>query len=228
MMKAGVIGQVHGDFDGIDTKPFPMKRNQGGVELQSTIDIEEVQQNKSGDTIITGFAGEQTESKRTVSSISDDGRVQTAENLEVRTDSTEFLCLPGEFVIVENSSKTYAFDLIGRATESAIEQVQLDLTAFAEDHEDEVFWMSGFYNTGGNADNGVAYGDDVTNDIEIGGVLQDSEKNRLGLIMEYNPEPLKLMLTESGYVEIYQPSEFGTLSFARFVQEELARYITTE
>lgn len=225
-MKSGLVGRVRGDFDAIDTSEFPQVRKEGGNELRSTINVEEETENVSGLPIITGSAAEQVRSKVDRPSIDENGRIiEGKTQSEIDTISTDFAAVPGEFVVVESSSHEFAFDLIGRNVEALIEPIEFDLDALAKDYRDEAeFWMGGFYDLGGSASNGVAYGDDVFSDPEIGEAVWDSQKNQLGMDFEYNSDQLRIRITESGYVQVFQPSEYGNLSFIRLIHDLLLPY----
>ncbi|WP_137291743.1 hypothetical protein [Natronorubrum halophilum] len=223
-MNAGIVGRVHGEFSDIDTDPFPLTRSENGEQLRSTVSVETVREHLGGDQILTGFAAEQVQSEAPSSTIDPDGNlIETGNEIQTHTDSTEFICDPGEFVLVENSKKEYAFDLIGRVTESAIERVNFDLDSFLDFHPDAQIWMGGFYNHSGSATTGVAYGD-VLDDPNIGPIMEDSNKNQVGVVIENESEKIKMQITESGYVSVFQPSEFGPLSMARLIREELLEH----
>lgn len=225
-MKAGLVGRVHGDFDRIDTTNFPQKRKEKGVELRSSINIEQITENVSGTPIIEGTAAEQVRNKVESPSIDDKGKIiENEPQLETSTISTEFASVPGEFVVVESSKHEFAFDMIGREVGASIEPIQFDLGSLADDYKkDADFWMSGFYEHEGNASKGVTYGDDVFSDPEIGEAVWDSEKNQLGMDFEFNSDQVRMRITESGYVQVFQPSEYETLSFVRLIRDLLLVY----
>ncbi|KZX47082.1 hypothetical protein AV929_01770 [Haloarcula sp. K1] len=106
-----------------------------------------------------------------------------------------------------------------------IEPIQFNLNALAADfQEDAEFWMGGFYDHNGMTSNGVAYGDDVFSDTELGDSLWDSSKNQLGMDFEYNTEQIRLRITEGGYVEAHGSDDFETLSLVRLVNDLLLNY----
>lgn len=225
-MKAGLVGRVHGDFDTIDTTKFPKKRKERGAELRSSINIERTTENTTGTPVIEGTAAEQVRNKIESPSIDDQGQIiENEPRLETNTISTDFASVPGEFVVVESSKHAFAFDMIGREVGASIEPIQFDLASLANDHKkDADFWMSGFYDHDGNASKGVTYGDDVFSDPEIGEAVWDSEKNQLGMDFEFNSDQLRMRITEGGYVQVFQPSEYETLSFIRLVRDLLLIY----
>lgn len=229
-MKSGLIGRVHGNFSSIDTSGHPKVRKERGNELRSTINIDEETENVSGTPITTGRVAEQTQSEIESPSIDEQGRIVEGQpSLRQETISTQFASVPGEFVVIESSKHQFAFDLIGREVGAVIEPIQLNLDALASDYQDEAeFWMGGFYDHGSNAANGVTYGDNVFADPEIGEAVWGARKNQLGMDFEYNSNPVKMRITEGGYLDIYQPSEYGTLSFVRLINDIILQYEVQE
>lgn len=225
-MDSGQIGRVYGDFEEIETSSFPKIRHERGNELKSTITISDRVENLSGTEIILGTAAEQIQSEVEKESIDEGGRVVRSEpRLEVDTLSTQFAAVPGEFVVIESSKQKFAFDLIGQAVEASIQPMTINLDELAADfHEDADFWMSGFYQHSGEAEKGIAYGDNVFDDNELGNPVWNSKKNQLGMDFEFNTDSLRMRITESGYVQVYGSDEFETLSLLRLINDMLLNY----
>lgn len=93
------------------------------------------------------------------------------------------------------------------------------------DYEDTALWQAGFYDRLGTAQKGVVYGEDVLDDEDIGDPLRDAQINQLGLEYEYDGDQMKITLTESGYIEVYQPSEFDSGEFATYLQNQIRQYV---
>jgi hypothetical protein len=221
-MKAGKIAEVKGSFENIPTNEYPKTyKTTSGETLSSTLVVGQVGQDLEGNRLISGEAGDEevTEVKH-IRIDSDTGKITQMSDAEIVTNYTEFISSPGEFVVVETLDDAFAFEMIADATETEIEATELDLQSFADSHPDASLWMSGFYNHPGNADNGMVYGDDVNNDADLGDVLENSDKNSLGVKMHFRAKQLKLMLTESGYVEVYE-SDFSSMEFAALLREEI-------
>lgn len=183
--------------------------------------------NQSGNKIIIGTAANQIETKRDTADITDTGEIRDdLTESYIETISTQFVTIPGEFIVIGNSNADFAFDIIGQATESMIEPVEFKLDATLDDYANSQgsVWMSGFYGNDGAADTGVAYGNDVVNDDELGKIVNDSNNNQLGLTFEKGEDEVKMMITESGYLRIYSPSDYGTPSFVRVVKEFINQY----
>lgn len=224
-MKAGVIGVPSEDFSQLES--YTNSYTQEGYELEECLEIRRTANNEiNGRPIQTGRVAlqrvEDTESVEIK-----DGEIVVSERPEIVTRYTEFVTVPGKFVAVSNSSGVFAFDVLGRQTNTNIEKVEFDLDTFAQQQNNGVPWKVGFYGRIGNAENGVLYGDDVLDDNEFGGVVKDTEKNQLGLNLPMGDEIIKLNLTESGYVEIYQPSNYDEIDFSEFVISKLLDYSQT-
>jgi hypothetical protein len=224
-MQSGQVAVVHGEFDEIPTDEFPVSKKDG---LKTSISIRDTITNQSGDKIIIGTAANQIKNQRDTADITETGEIQ--EDLTekyIETISTTFVTIPGEFVVIGNSNANFVFDLIGQQTETMVEEAEFNLDATLSDYtkSDGNIWMSGFYNHSGDADTGVAYGDNIVNDQKMGEIIADGNNNQLGLTFERGENKIKMMITESGYMRIYSPSEFGTPSFVRIVKEFISRYI---
>ncbi|WP_175417037.1 hypothetical protein [Natrinema pallidum] len=221
-MKSGVIGVVSSDFS--DIEPFEGTVSLEGFELTKCIEITDRVELPDGSTAISGRAAEEVITEGEDVQIRD-GSIGTYSTREKDLNYTEFLALPGEIVIVKSSAGTFAFDLIGSQTGTVVERAKFDLESFVDHHQGDNFWQMGFYGTGGNADKGVVYGDNVQKDGEVGGVLESSKINQIGLEHLYETEPIKITVTESGYVNVYDPSNYESEEFLRYFKDELLSYV---
>lgn len=221
-MKAGVIGTVDGDFDGIES--FSETYTHDNHELERCVEVRQSLTTDSGIPVQTGrVATEKLDEEETVEI--EGGEITVYEQTEIITLYTEFITVPGEFVAVSNSSGVFAFDTIGRNTDTAIERAELDIDSFAESNSDANPWKVGFYGHLGEADNGVIHGTSVLDDSDIGDVLQDAKKNQLGVEYTKDGDQIKVTMAESGYIEIYQPSNYDSADYAEFVVEEILHHI---
>lgn len=140
--------------------------------------------------------------------------------------STHFLFVPGSFMCVESSSGQFAFDLISRHTGNEVKRVEFDIDGYVEDaHREGVDpWKVGFYENHGRADNGVIHGEDLLSDPEFEAVFKQSKKNQIGLEYSEEGKRYKNFVTESGYVNVYQPSDLSSGDFAEYVESELLHH----
>jgi hypothetical protein len=109
-----------------------------------------------------------------------------------------------------------------------VQRAELDLNAYADEYynADEINpWQVGFYGNIGDAEKGVVYGDDVFSDTQIGEVLERSQLNQLGLEYPVLGQELKVTMAESGYIEVYNPSNYETNEFAEYIYSEISDYI---
>ncbi len=219
-MKAGVIGIPDGDFDEVESY-------QESVEVDEH-DLErciEVQYSQEIDGIIVQKGRAALESLEEQNSIEIiDGSIRVQNRTQPVTKYTEFVLVPGEFVAASSGGGTFAFDLIGSQIGVGITRAELDLDGYfnvQEDKYDAVPWKAGFYGHLGNAENGVVYGESVLEDGDFGNAIADSQINQIGISYSHGDEILKVNVTESGYVEIYQPDNYEEGEFAKFIIEEI-------
>lgn len=139
---------------------------------------------------------------------------------------SEFLAVPGEVVIVNSGAGSFAFSMIGSETNTSIERAEIDLSVFAADHEDDFDpWKVGFYGHVGNAENGVVHGTDLLHDDKLSDVLYESNLNQLGVEYPYDDQMLKVNMAESGYFEVYQPSNYESGDYLQFILDEMTHYL---
>lgn len=217
-MKAAVIGQVDGSFDRVEPVANVVPMN--GHELAEQIDVTGVKRTPDGLDIDTGRAASQTVRDREAVTFTN-GSISLETESEISTQYTEFFAVPGEFVGVASSSGTFLFDLVAERTDTTISRCEFDLDGLVEAFPDATPWKVGFYGHEGPADNGVIHGESVLEDSVFGTALESSKKNQLGLKLDRDGTEIKMAVTRSGYVEVYQPSDIDTAEFAAFVREDI-------
>lgn len=77
----------------------------------------------------------------------------------------------------------------------------------------------------GNAKNGVVHGTDLLHDDELSAILHESNLNQLGVEYPYDGQMLKINMAESGYFEVYQPSNYESEDYLQFILEEVTHYL---
>ncbi|AWB28342.1 hypothetical protein HARCEL1_11805 [Halococcoides cellulosivorans] len=154
------------------------------------------------------------------------GEISIYEEPQKVPSYTEFLTVPGEVVVVDSGAGSFAYSMIGSQTNTNIERAEINLSGFAADHEDDSDpWKVGFYGHLGNAENGVVHGTDLLSDDELSGVLHESNLNQLGVEYPYDGQMLKANMAESGYFEIYQPSNYESKDYLQFILDEVIHYL---
>lgn len=223
-MKAGILGLLNSADEPISQAVGTASRD--GYEYQYCIQPDETLHPETlSKPVQTGEAAleipEQVEEK-----IIDDGDIVEESRTRTRTKHTNWLLIPDEIVVVENSEGRFFFDLLSAEFNYEANRAKLDLTSMRSDYAETELWQAGFYDRLGTAQKGVVYGEDVLGDKDIGGPLRDAQINQLGFEYEYNGDQMKLTLTESGYIEIYLPSEFDSEEFVTYLEKEIVQYIT--
>jgi len=226
-MKAGVLGVPHGDFDTVDSVRYSVAHEAVDRDLLRCIEILNNGSLPDGQSYVHGQAAKEVVDEEEDIQIRDNS-ITVAEEAYISAKYTEFVAIPGRVVIPKSSSGTFVFNMISRQVNTTIERGQVNLREFYEVNGTADVWQAGFYDTGGNANNGMLYGDNVMNDSEFERVLEHSQLNQLGLEYEMDSDPIKMTITESGYVNVYQPSNYESKDFLDYIQKEVLPVLDTE
>ncbi|WP_306056956.1 hypothetical protein [Natronococcus wangiae] len=224
-MQRGILGLVEGDFSTLES--FRDTTEQSGFELNRGIDIARSERLSNGQPVFVGRAGAEevvTEDEVAVS----ESRIGIKEVPKKSTKYAEFVTAPGDFVLVDSGSGSFAFDLIARHMDCLISRAEIDLQRFFESMEEynpEV-WKLGFRGFGSQTQNGVVYGNNVTEDSNFGEMLNGADKNQLGLSYSSGEDGIMMTITQSGYIEIYSPSNYETEEFAEYVASNVLPHAT--
>lgn len=227
-MKAGVIGSVSGTFEEVTS--FVEVNEQDGVEFARSLQVTNSGGLDSGHKFYAGEAAIQDidETER-VAIDSSTGDIEVSDEGIKTGKYTEFVIVPGEVMAVGSGSGTFAFRLLEELHPGVhVERAELNLNAYAEDYysaEEVNPWQVGFYGNIGEAEKGVVYGENVFSDNQIGEVLERSQLNQLGLEYPMLGDDLKVTMAASGYVEVYDPSNYETSDYAEYIVSEIAEYI---
>jgi len=139
--------------------------------------------------------------------------------------STDFLYLQDHFLVISNKSGKFAVGVINEHTEVQVDNANIDLDQFITERIDSGAeidpWKIGFYGKSGSVENGVVHGNSVLDDTEIGGILDMTNKNQLGLDYEYDTAPIRMFAAESGYAEMYQPNDYTSSQFAEYLVDQI-------
>lgn len=223
-MKGGLIAEIEGDRVELeDHQTVVPVEGEEFDELQHCIQIRNQITLPDGRKAQAGRAAIEDTTERETVEIRD-GMISAYDRREKTTLYTEFVYLPGRFIAASTSRGSFVFHLIEEQANISANRIQFDLNEFLNDHRDAVPWKVGFYGRVGNAENGVVHGSELLRDSDIGDILNSANKNQIGLEYNYSGHLVKMFLTEGGYSEIYQPSNFDTGEFAQFVSDELLEY----
>ncbi|QIO25597.1 hypothetical protein G9465_25200 (plasmid) [Haloarcula sp. JP-L23] len=81
--------------------------------------------------------------------------------------------------------------------------------------------MGWFRSGNGPIDSGAAYGD-IDSEPDLAKFIHGNENSQLGLTnLEYDGRLLKLVLSESGWLAVYNPKDMDTIEFTRFIHDEV-------
>lgn len=221
-MKAGVLGVVDGSFDAIGSTSETV--TEGDHDLDRCLVIDRVFSLDTGEVAFEGRAARETLVDRARPSI-DDGEITITEGTETETVSVEFAGVAGEFVVVERSAGTFAFDLIAAETETDVSRATVDLDDFFADRNGATPWKAGFFGTSEDGVRGTVHGEDLRTAYDLEGQLANSRLNQIGLSYGYEDVDLKMTATRSGYVEVYRPSAFGTNEYLAYLDREILPHV---
>lgn len=220
-MDSGVIGLVDGHFKEPDS--FIKSRQDGRFELKRALDIRKPLRGPNGTTAYQGYAAIQR-IEETDSFEFSDGDVISTEERSKKTYYTEFVVVPDTFAIINSGSGEFFFDLLKEETGASTKRANIDLYSFLNEHPDANQWQTGFYGNDGQAEKGTVFGENILDDGDIGEVLAHSKLNQLGLEYEYDEFSVQMTATESGYLDIYQPSNLETEQFLQYISDEILRH----
>lgn len=231
-MKSGSLGVFDGDVEAVKSVQYTVEKE--GFEATVCLDLKQSITNLEGKTVaIKGIAAEESVVERDSVEIGSDNTISVGTSPTLTWNTTEFLIIPDGLILTDSSSATFLYDILTNEFGFNTNQAQIHLQAFRQELEnredlDVTPWKIGFYGRDGNADNGVVHGVDLLDDNEIGSVLGHNSANQLGLVFDRNSQRMKVFVTESGYIEVYQPSNFDTVDFVNWVVEDIQEHITTD
>ncbi|WP_440769353.1 hypothetical protein [Natronorubrum sp. DTA28] len=220
-MDSGVIGLVDGHFE--EPESFIRSREDGKFELNRALDIRKPLRGPDGTTAYQGYAAIQRVEEVDSFEFSNEEIISTEERSK-NTYYTEFVVVPDSFAIISSGSGEFFFDLLNEQTGATIERANFDLYSFLNEHTDANQWQAGFYGNEGQAKKGTVYGENVLDDGDVGEVLAHSKLNQLGLEYDYEDFTTKMTVTESGYLDLYQPSNLETEQFLQYISDEILHH----
>ena len=225
-MDSGVIAKVETEQPLEDyQETVPLNEEQPFEEVRQSIEVRSEIELDNNRIAQVGRAAIEDLRENDVSQIQEDGSITTGTKIEKYTKFTNFVYVPGSFLAVENGSGDFLFDVLNTRTDHQIARVDINLNQYANAHEEALIWKLGFKDRGGHAENGVVYGEDIIQDTEVGEILGASDKNQLGLVYNFESQKIKPFVTESSYVEVYQPSNFDTKDFIQFIESDILPFI---
>jgi len=222
-MKSGVLGLINSPAEPIDG--FHETTVQDGIEYEYCVEPHKTTTDQElGVTVQTGHAATDIPDETEDIEMSD-GSITRVTKPVKQTLHTEWLLVPGEFLVIESGEGRFLYDILSSELGWSVNRAQLNLTSMAADYEETHLWQLGFYGNTGTAEKGVVYGDHVVDDSDIGDALGRSQVNQLGIQYEFQQNIIKASLTESGYIEVYQPSSFDSADFAAYIRNEVVDYV---
>ncbi|MEF8774657.1 MAG: hypothetical protein V5A37_08065 [Halobacteriales archaeon] len=216
-MQAGVLGVVDGTFDAVSS--FSRTRERNGEALETALEITKVFSLDDGRPAFTGHAVREELSTARELDISY-GEIDAAETERTSQRYTQLAGIAGEFVVVDGSRGTFAFDLIEADTSTTVERASIDLDGFLGAQSDPHPWQAGFSGEDGAAHTGVLYGDDLLENENAAALLDRGQLTQLGLDYTYRNTDVKMTATTSGYIEVYRPRSMGDAEFLAYVDDE--------
>ncbi|WP_226039075.1 hypothetical protein [Natrinema sp. DC36] len=231
-MKSGSIAISNGSVEEIDSCTNTVDKH--GFEAIECIDIRESITDLSGNTLaFKGVAAEQyLKDGKSISISEESDSISVIEGADLAWRYTDLLIIPDDILVLGSSSADFVFEIIRSNFGINFERAEIDLQAYRKTVEDEYSdvepWKIGFYGREGNADNGVIHGNNLLDDSDIGEILSHNATNQIGLNFSRDGKQMKTFVTESGYVDIYQPSDYESGQFVNYLKEDIRPYLRTD
>ncbi|MDZ5811756.1 hypothetical protein U4E84_10435 [Halorubrum sp. AD140] len=206
-------------------EPYRGSRKEDGRDLTDQIDITGVARTADGIDINEGVAARETLATRESAAIEFD-EISVDQEMDVVTRHTEFAGIPGEVVVVANTSGLFFYDVLQRAISVTPERAQIDLDGVLSEFSDPSLWKVGFYDRDAGAENGVIHGTELQADPAFSNHLTSGAKNQLGMRVSLDGTEYNLNITESGYFEIYEPRDLETKAFLQFIVDYVAPHFS--
>lgn len=223
-MQRGIIGCGSGAFKRIE--PVRKACFRDSEELIDQVDVTGVRRTPDGLDINQGVAATQTID--VAKSVSLDGdSISVRDERTIATRHTNFLAVPGEFVVVDSKRGRFLFELLSDELEVDISTATVNLDELLATHTDASAWKVGYFDRDDPSQNGVAHGQSILAAAEYADRLAGTEKNQLGLHLSYDGREYKLFVTRSGYLDIYQPRDLDPVEFAEFIQNVVLPNVST-
>lgn len=219
-MNSGVVGAIAGDPERLGSFVDTVERN--GFELARGVDVERIFSLPDGTHAVAGKAAVDRITDVETAEIAPDGITTRREETTV-TAYTSFLMVPGEFIAVDSSDGTFAFDLVADETNALIDRARFDIDEFLDAHRKADRWKYGYYGAG----NGVLYGDPVIEQADLASVPSAAHANQVGLEYDRDGDRVKMTLTESGYVAVYRPATYDDGAFLQYLADEILPHAAT-
>lgn len=233
-MKAGILGLVaEGELDTVESHYETGVDEAGGSQEEVANQLEvtdEIQTHLGGSNGVAPYEGRAVkEEAREVETVAaGDGGIRHVETAEVVAHYTEFVAVPSTsaadgFAVTSTSDGLFVFDFLAsmQPRDCSIVPAQIDLEGFYRDHENAIVHRYG-WESDGEAETGVTWSEnDVRQDEDLGELFNDGPPHPTQLGMTYADGLVRLVVTESGYIEIYAPSEMETTEFVELLIDDI-------
>lgn len=230
-MNSGSIALAHNSVEEIDSFVDTIDKN--GLEATVSVEVRETISDLSGKTLAyAGVAAEQFFDDSEIPRVNEEtNSISLSESNSLTWKYTQFLLIPDKFIILGGGGD-FALEIFRSQFGIGVDDAGINLRSYLQElndqHQELDSWKVGFYGRESNANNGVLHGNDLLNDGELGGILVDNPPNQLGLTFEKDGKRMKVLATESGYVEVYRPSDFDTVQYVQFIKEDITPHLRTE
>jgi len=245
-MRRGILGVPEPDslgaadgITGVEDEVRTTTYDGPGVdELTAAVNVQEQKTLTGGNSVYVGKAMRERVAEEDSYHV-EDGVIKERTTVDsLVQDFTRFAAVPASenhdgFMLVSSSSGLFAFGLVSAQNTGRLRTANLRLGSFYRDREDTFTpTTSGGAIGGFKAQKMTAWGDDVLDDENVGDLLDDPVRTNLlnQLAGEYIYEvagtgiPFKVNMANSGYVEVWDPSDLTTPQFIKWVRTEVLPY----
>lgn len=121
--------------------------------------------------------------------------LKTEENLEKSIFQSRFWIIEDGFVITDKTNPDVIFKIVSEMANCEVERVTFDIQKLIDQSIGGDIWS-----------------------------FSETKPRQVGLEIEYGPHRMKIMVTSSGYVEVYQPINYSRMDFMQFMCDKLHQF----
>lgn len=219
-MKSGCLNLVEGEA--VDKDPFPRGREEGGETLRSSISAGLFTERLGGGVRVReGTAMKEYLAETEDRYLNEDGELESKSNATKSVAVSEFVEVPGSFIITERTDDKLPREVLSTATGGPVTRSQIDTEQFRQQEQFDLTRSATDGSAGISYIEAVEFAQQATN---LPSELRDQPGILVGFEnLHWNGLVLRGILTSSGYVEVYEP-DIGSETFAQFIDAVILPY----
>lgn len=219
-MKGGCLNLV--ESGAVDTDPFPREWQENEETLRSSVKAGRFTEPLRGvHRVREGTAMKEYIAEAEDRYINENGELDSASNVTKSVAVSEFIEVPGSFIVTERTDDELPRSVLRTATGDRVCQSEIDVRQFRQQETLDVTHAA----TDGTIEAGYLEAVDFSRQTgNLPSELQDEPEILVGFEnLQWNGRWLREILTRSGYVEVYEP-DIGSEEFAQFLSAVVLPY----